>query len=280
MNLLPSLDLLLQHGSHYMNCAERDNEGRTFLLQYCNDPWTYIRPFGIDFLLSQGSSIRERDMNDDTCLHLVFRTHTVEYSDWKHYLFALVYLIYKGADATAVNAAGNTPSDLTCGSSVVRGNIPLNAWWRYILMKCKLFTRVNDEEKEEEEEEEEEDNKEEEEDNEEEEEGNEEEEEDDHFDFDDYTCRCCYLCMIGQYLHMERIQLGIFISALKTYGDLSRSVEAADEPDFTRRWEEATCIHHAESTLEDQALQGQGIGVVSTEMDDLALKFNDLSLAD
>lgn len=87
--------------------------------------------------------------------------------------------------------------------------------------------------------------------------------------------------MIQQFFHKTQIHLGIFISALKTHGDLWMSVKAVDAgPNANERYEEATCIHHVERTHENQTSQGQGTGVVLTDMDDLVLKFNNLSLAD
>lgn len=80
-------------------------------------------------------------MKGNTCLHLALRAKTVYVREWEDYLFALVYLIYKGANITAVNAAGITPSDMAGYSPTVIGSIPLSAWWRYILIKCKFFTR-------------------------------------------------------------------------------------------------------------------------------------------
>lgn len=72
--------------------------------------------------------------------------------------------------------------------------------------------------------------------------------------------------MIEQFLRKKRIHLGIFILALKTHGDLWMSVKVSD----TARYEgEATCKWDPRSTLKDQ-----------TSLDDLALDFSNLSLAD
>jgi hypothetical protein len=276
---------------------ERDNERRTLLLQYCNNPAVCIRLFGIDFLLTEGSDIRERDMKDDTCLHLVLQVDTIQHYDCKEYLFALVYLIYKGADITAVNKAGFTPLDLVQNSPLKIESIPIDAWWRYILTKCKLFTINNQEEEDKKEEEEEEEEKEEEEEEEEEEEKEEEKEweEEREEEWEEewegewkelecgkkYSCECCYSCMIQQHLHDNSIHLEIFISALKTHGDLWMSVKAVEaRPNVKGRYKGAACIHHVKRWPEDQTSQGQGTGVVSTEIDDLALDFSNLSLAD
>jgi hypothetical protein len=124
-------------------------------------------------------------MHDDTCLHLAFQIDTVEVEyDFKEYLFALVYLIYKGADINAFNAAGITPSDLAWENTLEMGIIPMDAWWRYILMKCKLFTRVEDEDE------------------------GEDEDKDEDEDEGEYTRYTCCPCMIQQYLHDTRIHLG------------------------------------------------------------------------
>jgi membrane-bound inhibitor of C-type lysozyme len=53
------------------------------------------------------------------------------------------------------------------------------------------------------------------------------------------------------------------------------SVEAADAV-----CNDGRCIQCVKKTLEYQTSQSQDIGVVSTEMDDLALKFSNSSLAD
>jgi hypothetical protein len=134
-------NLLLEHGSHYINPKERDESGRTLLHHVCSYE-SYFEPLeGVDILLGLGFDANARDKEGNTGLHLAIKAFSEDCESPQDLDHVLISLIKAGADPHAANNRGDTPGSLADEAGVLE---LLKVWLR-VKKYCDLPFDIFDE---------------------------------------------------------------------------------------------------------------------------------------
>lgn len=102
---------MLNLGRDFINLEDRDDQGRTILLEFLHLADGEFKLSNLRLLLANGADVQARDFQGNSGLHLCFQTYWRSFQELEH-LETLVILIQAGADIYARNSNGESVPDV------------------------------------------------------------------------------------------------------------------------------------------------------------------------
>ena len=129
---------MLDIGHAFIDLEDRDDQGRTILLQYLSSECLEFPGRSIVRLLfAKGADLQARDSQGNSCLHLCIGSFWDSCSAPSNRLMTLLTLIQGGADVFARNSNGESVSDVASNCKLLIENC--SYWedlWAAALVKC------------------------------------------------------------------------------------------------------------------------------------------------